>query len=374
MSSRLPSISSDDDSIDWEEKNIAYSWAAEKDAVFETSAVHSSLLSNSSSSQSSTPFGRAFYEKQAPYHVHGLLFITFYSVLTNIFVSIYWNVPTVVSLQLLSKTANHPLFSPFFAVSAYRPFLILLSLYAYFSLLQVVFSVVALGICIGAKWFLVGQRTQGDYDWDKSSYCQRWQILLTIERIRHKQLGGEDVLSLLTGTHYFATYFRLLGANIGSDCALFAGGEITLSFTEPDLLTLGDRVAVDDASLVAHINSRGNFKLNPLVVGDRAVLRTGSRLLSGAVMGQDSCLLEHTLVMAGDEVDDGTTCQGWPADDFVGRRVNVESDETQLEKKVERSVEWPRGFGQGLMGWFRSGDASGRYEMISGIGENLTLP
>ena len=128
---------------------------------------------------------------------------------------------------------------------------------------------------------------------------------------------------MFTGTYYCALYFRLVGAKIGKDCALFAGGELSLSFTEPDLLTLGDRVAVDDASLVAHINSRGNFSLNPLVVGDRSVLRTGSRLLSGATMGKDTCLLEHTLVMAGDEIEDGATCQGWPADAFTEARIKI---------------------------------------------------
>ena len=82
-------------------------------------------------------------------------------------------------------------------------------------------------------------------------------------------------------------------------------------------------MAVDDASLVAHVNSRGNFSLSELSVGDRSVLRSGSRLLAGARMGMDACLLEHTLVVAGDGVDDGGTWQGWPADVFEGERVRV---------------------------------------------------
>ena len=126
---------------------------------------------------------------------------------------------------------------------------------------------------------------------------------------------------MLTGTYWIVLYFRALGASIGKDCALFAGGLPSLYFTEPDLLTLGDRVSVDDASLVGHINTRGKFDLNPLHVGDRSVLRTGSRLLSGARMEADTCLLEHTLIMAGDVVDAGRTCQGWPADDFKGSRM-----------------------------------------------------
>jgi len=50
-------------------------------------------------------------------------------------------------------------------------------------------------------------------------------------------------------------------------------------------------------------------------------LRSGSRLLSGARMEEDSCLLEHTLVMAGDVVKAGTTIQGWPGEEFKAVRM-----------------------------------------------------
>ncbi|KAG9730225.1 hypothetical protein KCU73_g11917, partial [Aureobasidium melanogenum] len=40
-------------------------------------------------------------------------------------------------------------------------------------------------------------------------------------------------------------------------------------------------------------------------------------------MGQDTMLLEHTLVMAGDVVDDGVTYQGWPAEGFEGHRASL---------------------------------------------------
>lgn len=149
---------------------------------------------------------------------------------------------------------------------------------------------------------------------------------------------------------------------------------MSTAFTEPDLLTLGERVAVDDASLVAHINTRGYFKLNPLVVGDRCVLRTGSRLLSGASMGTDSCLLEHTLIMAGDEVDVGATCQGWPADAFDGQRVRLEKlgEETDVSPGLEGTENnkrrwWMFDFGNILRG-------KQKYERIGvGAGESWAL-
>lgn len=130
---------------------------------------------------------------------------------------------------------------------------------------------------------------------------------------------------MLTGTHYSVLYFRAMGATIGKDCALFAGGLPSLVFTEPDLLTLGDRVCMDDSSLVCHVNTRGNFSLNTLEVGDRCVLRSGSRLLSGAKMCADSAMLEHTLIMSGDVADEKVTYQGWPADVFRGDRLHIRS-------------------------------------------------
>jgi hypothetical protein len=260
-----------------------------------------------------TPFGRAFYARQAPYYVFNQFTIFLYSTFVTIFVQIYWNVATI-STVILSQIINgtdqfHPRW--------FRP----LKIYAFdvciVSALCICLSLLALTICILAKWVLLGRRKAGSYDWDKSSYCQRWQLFLTIEAIRRRCFGGNGVLGMLTGTYYITLYFRLQGAKIGKDCALFAGGRPSLVFTEPDLLTLGDRVNVDDASLVGHINSRGRFSLNTLEVGDRSVLRSGSRLLSGAKMGSDSVLLEHTLIMAGDEADDGGVYQGWPAERFA---------------------------------------------------------
>ena len=272
---------------------------------------------------SSSPFGRAFYEHKAPYYVLGPFLIFLYSAFTTIFTSFYWNVATTSAVQIVAKLVRHN--TKVLLHAWYRP----LTLYVFFlgiiTVIMTAQAIFALAIVIGAKWSLMGRRQAGSYDWDKSSYNQRWQIFLAIEKLRRHCYGGHGVLGMLTGTHWTVLYFRALGATIGKDCALFAGGLPSLMFTEPDLLTLGDRVSVDDASLVAHINTRGHFNLNPLSVGDRSVLRSGSRLLSGARMEKDSCLLEHTLVMAGDVADSGATYQGWPADAFSGLRAPVET-------------------------------------------------
>lgn len=235
--------------------------------------------------KTSSPFGRAFYEGKATYHVLGLFSIFLYSTFVNIFVSVFWNVSNVIAIVVVAKAFES--FGDLFGQFWWRPFTVYALCVIVIAAIQSFQAILTLAIIIASKWVLMGRRQPGNYDWDKSSYCQRWQILLTIERLRRKCYGGIGILGLLTGTHYAVLYFRALGASIGKDCALFAGGRPSLLFTEPDLLTLGDRVAVDDASLVGHINTRGNFRLDKLSVGDRSVLRTGSRLLSGATMGKD---------------------------------------------------------------------------------------
>jgi len=274
--------------------------------------------------QARSPFGRAFYEGQAPYYVLGQWAIFCYSSFIIVFVHLYWDVASISAVQVANFMYRHiDKFSRDGKIwrSYSEPFIIFGLFSAFICVLATAEAIVALALVITSKWALLGRRQPGNYDWDKSSYCQRWQVLLAIEKIRLRCFGGNGILGLLTGTAYCAWYFRALGARVGDDCALFANGTLSLVFTEPDLLTLGDRVVVDNASLVGHINSRGKFDLNRLSVGDRCVLRTNSRLLSGAHMGSDSCLLEHTLVMGGDVVEEGKTIQGWPAERFTGCRV-----------------------------------------------------
>ena len=132
-----------------------------------------------------------------------------------------------------------------------------------------------------------------------------------------------------------------MGARIGKNCAIWVGGRPGL-MTEPDLVTLGDRVCLDDCSVVAHINSRGNFALNKLSIADgygyfllphftegtetnffSCALRTGSRLLSGAQMEAYSMLLEHALLASGDIAEAGAVYSGWPARQIEKRRPAI---------------------------------------------------
>ena len=147
----------------------------------------------------------------------------------------------------------------------------------------------------------------------QSSYCQRWQVYLSATVIIRKAYFGNGILDHLNGSAYLVWFFRAHGCHIGRDVCLYPTGADPI-MTEPELVQIGHYAAIDNASLIAHINSRGQFSLNNVVVGPGATLRSNSRLLSGAAMMPHSALLEHTLVLGGDVVDEDDTMQGWPAE------------------------------------------------------------
>ncbi|RKF60885.1 hypothetical protein OnM2_046021 [Erysiphe neolycopersici] len=298
-----------------------------KDDVNESSPkskIKSSLSNGSASRDTSilddketiSPFGRAFYNHDAPYYVFTMPIIIFYTTLITAVTKAFWDTNVIANLLLFVLLKHTKILERRHA----RSFIIYSFNVCFISLLLIFKSLLTLMIIIAAKWIIIGRRQIGNYDWDKSSYCQRWKLFLSIETLRSRCFGGNGILSMITGTYYIVLYYRLLGAKIGSNTAIFAGGPPSAYLTEPDLLTIGNRVAIDDASLVAHINSRGNFDLRTLSVEDGAVLRSGSRLLSGASIGREGVLLEHTLIMAGDRADDELVYQGWPAEVFTGIR------------------------------------------------------
>ena len=95
-------------------------------------------------------------------------------------------------------------------------------------------GILAILFVIATNWLVIGPRQPGNYDWDQSDYCQRWNLHITFLQIM-KRTGDTGVLSSLTGSAYIVWYLRALGAKIGKNCAIWAGGQMG-SITEPDLV------------------------------------------------------------------------------------------------------------------------------------------
>ena len=84
-------------------------------------------------------------------------------------------------------------------------------------------------------------------------------MYLTLEEFRRGENGKAGILDMIRGSQYLVWYFRALGCTIGKDVCLYPNGGDPM-MTEPDLVTIHDGAAVDDASLIAHINTRGIFR------------------------------------------------------------------------------------------------------------------
>jgi acetyltransferase-like isoleucine patch superfamily enzyme len=288
-----------------------------------------------------TPFGRAFYHRKASFWVIPLSLIVVYNCLLHIIASCYWSVPVTAAIQVaavmeklyfLKHTDEAATYSLFEGTRQGLTFLIIL---AVISGCVMVLCFLGLLIEIIAKWCLFGRRKQGSYNWDESPYCQNWQILITFQ-----QCFREGVLNLLGGSAWLVLFFRCLGANIGKNVCLYPNGGDPM-MTEPDLVTLENDAAVDEASLICHLNSRGQFSINPLHVGAGSVLRTGSRLLSGATMKEDSVLLEHTLVASGQITEKHSIWQGWPGEDVTEKyKLNMRNSRRFSVKSMRGFVDF----------------------------------
>lgn len=91
------------------------------------------------------------------------------------------------------------------------------------------------------------------------------------------------------------------------------------------------------------------FELRELRVGRGAVMRSHTRLLSGASMEPFSFMLENTLVVSGDVLTAGTVWQGWPAR-MIGLNLGGHDAEGDQESAVM--------VGEGMSGDWRCGLAA----------------
>ena len=257
------------------------------------------------------PFGKAIYNRDASYFVWPISLVVIMNLIVATSVITLQSLPLIGSLYLGAGILyGFPLSDCDYGglhFSQRRVYCTLLICYmAMFSLL--VWAWVMLEV--GSKWAVIRRRTEGRYNWDSSSYGQRWELHQSFQRMR--KLGRISFLDLINGTPYIAWFFRLNGSSIGSDVCLYPTGADPY-MPEPDLVIIGDGTVVDCASIVCHLNTRGNFELVTTIVGSRCTLRKRARIQMGGRMEKGSMLLEHSLAMTGEIVEADSVWYGSPA-------------------------------------------------------------
>ena len=175
-------------------------------------------------SETITPFGKAFYTKEAPFFVFPYTMIVVISATMTMFSAVYWSVGAVGSAQVLRYLQIHLPHFELFAPRWYRCGILYTLIAMCFMVILTFQGIISVLWVITTKWVLMGRRTPGRYDWDQSSYCQRWQLHLIFSHLMFNGFGYGSVLAPLTGTAYIVWYFRALGATIGKNCGIWVGG------------------------------------------------------------------------------------------------------------------------------------------------------
>ena len=170
------------------------------------------------------PFGKAFYLGQASYFVWTLDMLVVFTVIAKTFILIFHASPLLLGMYGAAAYLYGWSFAErdyegnsFSVVVLYSTFLVM---YIWTNLLRVVLWI---AIELTAKWTLMGKRLEGRYNYDTSSYLQRWEIYQTIANGR--EFSHMNLMDFFCGTRYMSAFFKMNGASIGKDCCLYPAGE-----------------------------------------------------------------------------------------------------------------------------------------------------
>jgi acetyltransferase-like isoleucine patch superfamily enzyme len=257
------------------------------------------------------PFGKATGLREANYFVWPVSMMIMYRIMCNIFFATVHSFPLLAALHMTGGILYGWNFNErYYDDELYNGTQLYFYMFGVFLFTHAIRVMICFAVEISAKWVLMGERSEGRYNWDTSKYGQNWELYQIMGQVR--KLNRVMTTDLLAGTPYISMYYSALGATIGKDVCLYPAGADP-SMPEPDLIKIGNGCAVDVASIVAHLNTRGNFELVSIELEDNVTLRTRSRIQQGVRMEEGAMLLEKSLALTGEIIDSECVWQGAPA-------------------------------------------------------------
>jgi acyl-coenzyme A synthetase/AMP-(fatty) acid ligase/acetyltransferase-like isoleucine patch superfamily enzyme len=304
-----------------------------------SSEVKTEKLQLTGDSSTLRPFGKAFYQGKSTYFVLRLWMIVALSVFIKVLIAGFHALPILASLHAAAAALyGAKIESRVYMDINYAYFTIYCHVLFMFFWAHLVHVGLWLIIELTAKWTLIGRRQPGRFNYDTSSYAQRWEFYQMIAKIR--KFNRLSFLDFFSGTPFMASYFRWNGGTIGKDCCLYPAGADPF-MPEPELVTIGDRCVIDCASMVCHLNTRGNFELAKITLENDCTLRTRSRLQQGCYMEQGSQLLEKSLAMTGEVLESYSVWQGGPASwwfQYSKKSVPYAGDDNEMYKESTKAT------------------------------------
>lgn len=277
------------------------------------------------------PFGRAFCNREANYFVWPLPLVSLMTLLIQVLRGIIHAIPMIGTFQL----------ARFYLINGrgyyygidYEMWDVFTILFCCYIVCHMVRIGLWLAIDIGSKWAIIGRRQPGSFNWDESSYPQRWAMYTTLTSVR--RLGEKSMLEFFHGTSFMTTFFRWKGCTIGESTCLYPTGAKHQPFmTEPDLVEIGNHTVIDDAAVICHLNTKGKFKLMPIKIGNSVTMRCRARIQQGGTIEDGAMVLERSLVMTGETIDQDSIWHGSPA---LPVKITAQS---RLPKKPKTITPW----------------------------------
>ena len=143
------------------------------------------------------PFGKAFHLGQAPFYVLSSWSHFLINAVSRCFAYVYRSLTLISVIQLTALAIGTEHLKSHECTLAH----IASMMVPLFVCVQNVMTVIALAIAVGLKYAIIGTRKAGHYNWDESSYCQRWQVYLSATVIIRKAYFGNGILDHLNGAH-----------------------------------------------------------------------------------------------------------------------------------------------------------------------------
>ena len=128
-----------------------------------------------------TPFGKAFYKRQASYFVIPYSMLVCINIIISSASAAYWSVGAVAIAQILRQFFIHLRYLNLFGASWFRPATVYGLIACGFIIVLTIQSLIIMGWVIGMKWLIIRRRHEGSCPWDQSSYCMYSLLFVALD-------------------------------------------------------------------------------------------------------------------------------------------------------------------------------------------------
>lgn len=124
-----------------------------------------------------TPFGRAFYKREATYFVFPYPLLVVINAAVSALSAAWWSLGAVTAAQILRQMFIHLTYLRLFGATWYRPATLYGLIATIFIIVLTLQSFLAMVWVIVWKWIVIRRRKEGSCPWDTSSYCKSRFVL-----------------------------------------------------------------------------------------------------------------------------------------------------------------------------------------------------